>query len=439
MSLPNASELSDEELIDLLHTEDDRLPRAVVDEIVVRGRRMVEPLTAIVKDEYHWANDGGGWWAAIHATFMLGAIGGRPVITPLLASLRFADQYECDWVFETLPAMFGRIGLPALPSLKQVAEDRSNSWFVRVTALEGMASITLAAPRVQREVFDFIVSLMNDWSEEAAVRGLAASLLLDFAQVTYHKSLLAFAEEEEQRHQADPHYLLHVGSHAVRRLLASPRPSLAQYTRDWLRFYQPDEIAARQERWRRERSWRWRIIEWLRRRWWRWRRLPFWPSGSPEIPLPQIQLTHVKRDHRPTISDLVCAVCGRRNIPLGSASNLDAEDPAIVCEECAIDAYQEQAGFASREAAAARRRRMFDVVYLFHELVVAEYLKQHDLPSVAALEEEQLDRLLAIATRGYSQLFNRQQQLQLEETIDQHAIVEQLRRAIVRLPLDSLD
>src|SRR5688572_19355488 len=81
---------TDEQLLDLLVTEEDRLTRAAVDEFVARGERMVEPLTRILESEEAWKELDTHFWRPVHASFILGAIGGERAIPGLLAALPHA-------------------------------------------------------------------------------------------------------------------------------------------------------------------------------------------------------------------------------------------------------------------------------------------------------------------------------------------------------------
>ena len=67
--------IPNDEWIDLLHTEEDCLPRAAVDEFVRRGETVVPLLSEIVSEQFNWTMDVPKWWAVVHATFILGTIG----------------------------------------------------------------------------------------------------------------------------------------------------------------------------------------------------------------------------------------------------------------------------------------------------------------------------------------------------------------------------
>lgn len=80
--------LDDDTLVNLLFTEDDRLPRQAVDELVRRGERMIEPLSNIVSEKACGKKDRPEIWASIHAVYILGAIGTQEVISPLMAAIK---------------------------------------------------------------------------------------------------------------------------------------------------------------------------------------------------------------------------------------------------------------------------------------------------------------------------------------------------------------
>jgi hypothetical protein len=102
--------LSDSELVDLLYTAGDRLPREAVDEILLRASRMLPQLAEIVVDKASWMSGVPEWWAVVHATYILGAMRDRDALVPLLTALRWADAFDCDWVTDDLPSIFSCLG-----------------------------------------------------------------------------------------------------------------------------------------------------------------------------------------------------------------------------------------------------------------------------------------------------------------------------------------
>jgi hypothetical protein len=244
--------LSDEKLVDLLFTEEDRLPRGVVDEFV-RREGMTEKLGRIVADPYNWNDPLPRWWAVVHGVYILGAIGTTDAVLPLLRSLRYADACENDWVTEELPAIFGMIGIPALEGLKVMAADRTGGWLTRAVALEGLAAIALSHGEKDRELFDFISAFFLDVDEDRTLRQMVGHVLLDFLRNDCRADLAAFGNEEQRLADHDPSYRPAFLTDDVDHAFERGEKALERYTRDWLSFYSPDAMAERRRRWDEER------------------------------------------------------------------------------------------------------------------------------------------------------------------------------------------
>src|SRR5512133_1024555 len=137
--------LSDRQLLELLHTAGDQLPREAFDECLRRGGRLLPYLRDIVADKTSWTNPLPEWWAAVHATYVLGAMEDPATLGALLAALRWSDAFDCDWVTEDLPSMLGKLGPVAFEPLAAVLRDVTAGWGARSVALSGMAAVTLAA------------------------------------------------------------------------------------------------------------------------------------------------------------------------------------------------------------------------------------------------------------------------------------------------------
>ncbi len=247
----NYQELSDDELLEFLATEEDRLPRIAVDEFIKRGERLVGPLSVIVSESDIWEAADPSWWATVHSVFILGAIGGSNAILPLLKSIRFAAANHCDWVTERLPAIFGNIGVGAIPGLTLIANDKTSDWYVRTVALEGLASITVKNPEISVNVFTHIYSLFMDAEDDKDVRSQAGNILLDFKRTEHKEALLSFAREEEELKKTDFFHYYSFGPSDVERAFREERYT-DLYIRDWLSFYDDKEIEARQKRWKKE-------------------------------------------------------------------------------------------------------------------------------------------------------------------------------------------
>ncbi|MFO0794416.1 MAG: DUF1186 domain-containing protein [Candidatus Brocadiaceae bacterium] len=244
--------LDDDKLVKLLFTEEDRLPRQAVDEFLRRDKRIIKPLSNIVLEEINWTKDRPEFWAPIHAVFILGAIGAQDAVLPLIAAIKWSEKYNVDWVFETFPAIFGKIGLPALESLRQFVQDKEQNWYIRTIALQGLAAITLKNPEVADDIFSYIHSLAINKEEDMDFRIQAANILLDFVRSEYKESLLTFCHEERRFREKDPFLFVSFDEEDVERIFSCDKKHINLYNRDWLSFYDEEHIRRRQERWKEE-------------------------------------------------------------------------------------------------------------------------------------------------------------------------------------------
>lgn len=245
-------DFSDEQLINLLFTERDRLSRVAVDEFVRRGGRMVKPLAEIVNNNFAWTRDVPEWWAVVHSVFILGVIGTEETVVPLLKSLRFSCAYDCDWVTEQLPSIFGKIGIKAVKGLKMIASDWTTDWFTRVKAVEGLAAITISNLETREDAFVSIGCIFCNETEDKDVRALVGNILLDFQREEFKDELLDFGRIERALKDKDAFYNLGFDDEDVEQAFSSLERDLRQYQKDWLFFYDENEIKGRQERWEEE-------------------------------------------------------------------------------------------------------------------------------------------------------------------------------------------
>jgi hypothetical protein len=250
--LTDYSILDNDTLVNLLFTEEDRLPLTAVDEFIKRGNCMIEPLSQIVLEESNWDKEVPEFWTPIHAVFILGAIGTQETIAPLITALKWSEEYDVDWVFEAFPAIFGKIGTPAIDDLRQFVQDKEQDWYTRTIALQGLASITLKNLEVADEIFSYINSFSTNTHEDMDFRIQAANTLLDFVRSEYKESILSLCQEERKFRGKEPFKIVSFDEEDVERIFSANEKDIAFYTRDWLSFYDEEHIRRRQERWKEE-------------------------------------------------------------------------------------------------------------------------------------------------------------------------------------------
>lgn len=97
--MPDFGAMSDDELLSLLRTEEDRLPAAAAKEIVRRGDQLEDRLIDLLNEDELWEDEEKAWWALPHAVRLL-AICGRPdSFDFVLAAIERAYDEELDWIW----------------------------------------------------------------------------------------------------------------------------------------------------------------------------------------------------------------------------------------------------------------------------------------------------------------------------------------------------
>ena len=235
--------LSDEELVRLVFTEEDRLPMEFAREVISRGERIVARLDEVASEHCAWHRSGAAWWAPVHAVFLLGAIGGEAAIDPLIDALLLAEEFENEWVTEELPPIFGRLGPKALGPLRAIVLAAKADWMTRHTAMACMAAVALRHPQEDAEVFRLIARVAADEAEGDDVRAWAGQILLHFSKREHKDLLLKLVDSGI----AEGLY----GKWDVRKGMWMT--NLVHYRHDWLEFYRPDQVADRRRRLERKR------------------------------------------------------------------------------------------------------------------------------------------------------------------------------------------
>jgi hypothetical protein len=238
---------ADSRLLELLRTEEDRLPAAAAEEILRRGRAMVEPLAAICRDERAWRREDALFWTPVHASYLLGALGDERAAGALLAAFRWSVRYDVDWVWEMMPSLLGAAGRPVAGALRNLVRDPDAAGFDRAAAVHALAGVAARHPVEQGDALDFLKARAADEAEEEAVRDAAAWALLKFARPG-DRGVVAAAALRQRWGDGPPA----LDPARVEEAFARGAQDLAEYRRDWMAFYRPGEIEARQLRWRRE-------------------------------------------------------------------------------------------------------------------------------------------------------------------------------------------
>lgn len=238
-------------LIDLLIVDEDRVPRNVVDVAARLGEPMISALRTRLRGAWDAPGHLGEWWLRLHATMILGLMERESAGFLLVEFMRRMAEAEDDdlqdWLAGEWAALFGNKPPSVLDALRDVCRDRRLDWYVRANALE---AVVAGAHRQGSEMLEstlaWVARAAADESETREMRLWWADALLDYPREQYRALLERLAAPE-----ADRAAVFNVED--VRRAYAGDaRHRSSQLGKDPWRFYTPEAIGKRQERWARE-------------------------------------------------------------------------------------------------------------------------------------------------------------------------------------------
>jgi hypothetical protein len=247
-------------LLDLLIRDEDRAPLAVIEECARRGETMVEALRRVVDETRAWVEDGesGDWWLMLHAAMILGRIPTQSAGLELVRLMRRIaaeeDDNLQDWLAGDWPALFENKPSEAIDAARVLAGDRALDWYIRCQAVDVVVDAALRenAEALERAL-DWVAAIATDASEDDDMRMSAAGTLLDFPRER-HRRLLEDAARKEAERASEKKWLgVRFAPEDVEQAYAKRRdePDWRRRGEPW-RFYRPDAIAERQERWAKE-------------------------------------------------------------------------------------------------------------------------------------------------------------------------------------------
>ena len=247
------AKLSLSELIALLISDEDRVPRNVIDECAQRGEEMVERFGGLLEDERYWKVETapGEWWLLLHAVMSLGLIGGERAGLLLVKFMRRMAQAQDDslqeWLSGDWPALFRNKPAGILPALRAVCEDRNLDWYIRANAVD---AVVAAAQGQGDQALDqglaWAAGISSDEHEDWELRLSVASTLLDFPRAQHRPLLEGLVKRQTG-------WGVHFSGDELREAYSAREDKPGWKRRDdpW-KFYTPAAIEKRQQRWAEE-------------------------------------------------------------------------------------------------------------------------------------------------------------------------------------------
>ena len=241
-------------LLDLLIRNEDRVPRALVDECARRGEAMVERFAILVeRDEFWNANAASGeWWLRLHVPMILGLIPGERAGSLLVTLMRRIEQTRDknlqDWLSGYWPALFRNKPDAVESPLRELAQDRGIDWYMRIQAIDSVVSLCeRRGIEALDATLDWAASIAADESEDWELRTAVGNTLLDFPRTRDRVLLEDLAERQSG---GAVHFSLTDVREAFSRSDATPEWR-DRFAIPW-NFYAPEAIASRQKRWAKE-------------------------------------------------------------------------------------------------------------------------------------------------------------------------------------------
>ncbi|CAN5685794.1 hypothetical protein BH11PAT2_BH11PAT2_04000 [soil metagenome] len=131
----------------------------------------------------------------------------------------------------------------------------------------------------------------------------------------------------------------------------------------------------------------------------------------------------------------ICSWCFEKSDRTGGGYIDTKGKPQQICETCAVWRYKEDYGFKTLGAARARRRRIFDVGYLFNEAVIDVYLDERGITFESC---GNADKIFLRASGLYNKHFSREGKIHLEELEHQKEIEAEIQRKLFLIDFEKV-
>lgn len=169
--------MSDAELAGVVARAGLGVPEGLARKVVRRGGRMVEPLARLLLDTEAWEADA-GFWAAVHALYLLAAIGAPAAVGPLMELLRLDPGWE--FVPDAMPVALGRAGRAALEPLEGYLRDAAAPASLRGgVAVSALVRLGRDAPDLRPRIAAALAALIEAADPATASYAVARAACVD--------------------------------------------------------------------------------------------------------------------------------------------------------------------------------------------------------------------------------------------------------------------
>jgi hypothetical protein len=241
--------LEEADLMEILTTLEDRVPREVIDACAARNAAMLPWLRAHLEEPRHWSDaaTSAEFWGLLHCVMVLGLMDSPQAAELLLEvferMVRRPDHELWEWLEDHWATLFSNKGVGTEP-FAQVAGDERIAGLPRSEAIACLVAAAYAdSPVALEAALDQAATVAADLRAEAALRVRAADVLLSFPRERHRELLLEVA-----RLQIEEPAVEYVAFDEDDVTEAFQAGDTSFWDSDPWSFYEPDEIALRQAR-----------------------------------------------------------------------------------------------------------------------------------------------------------------------------------------------
>lgn len=244
--------LDEEGLLALLGNDRDAAPRVLIDACAARGDVMIAALQRLFDDSGFWGDvSDGQWWLRYHMAMIAGLVPSESAGKLLISLMKRLDEVNDhdmqDWLAGYWPALFANKPESVADSMRDLTLDRKARAYIRSNAAQVVTSLAQRAGEDELEAaLDWLVTIVEDESEEWQLRLNLSMDLLDFPRERYRPLLESMAKRQEWIGRA---YDLDGIEEAYS--IGKDEPEWGRFANPW-KFYEPEAIAQRQRRWAKE-------------------------------------------------------------------------------------------------------------------------------------------------------------------------------------------
>ena len=248
---------NEEHILDLISDlieSGDRAPMELVKAIINKGEEAIERLSELITDRYFWyTEDEDEWWAPIHAVKILGAMRNEKAIPALLVCLKRFEEYPdnpaSEWIEQDLIEAFRQIGPASIkPLMEYIKNNPEEYWYSRAVASTALVYLASDYEEKRAEILEFLHSLLKEGNiQDVDFLSLLVCHLLDLCDPSSRPVI----EEAFKKDLIDEFV---VTLQEVKKAYKKGPDIPNRLDFDFLEFYTPEAISARQKEWER-REW----------------------------------------------------------------------------------------------------------------------------------------------------------------------------------------